>query len=76
LEAKYSLQCSKQSWTTRHLQVVNIGEDSRWCATFGAVRRFGVAALWRRDLTDAEPALERRRIAFHPRLKLRDFGLQ
>jgi hypothetical protein len=22
------------------------------------------------------PALERRRIAFHPRLKLRDFGLQ
>jgi hypothetical protein len=41
-------------------------DDSRWCATFGAVRRFGVAAFWRRDLTDAEPALERRRMA-HPK---------
>jgi hypothetical protein len=28
-----------------------------------ALRRFGVAAFRRRDLTDAEPALERRRIA-------------
>ena len=32
-----------------------------------ALRRLGVAAFRRRDLTDAEPALERRRIA-HPRL--------
>src|SRR6516162_148117 len=31
-----------------------------------ALRRFGVAAFRRRDLTDAEPALERRRIA-HPK---------
>ena len=43
-------------------------DDLRWCATFGAVRRFGVAAFRRRDVTDAEPALERRRIA-HPRLR-------
>jgi len=40
--------------------------DRRWRVDFGAVRSFGVAAFRRRDLTDAEPALERRRIG-HPK---------
>jgi hypothetical protein len=31
---------------------------------FGALRRFGVAAFWRRGLFDVAPALERRLIAF------------
>ena len=37
---------------------------------------FRVFALRRRALVGSLLALERRRIAFHPRLKLRDFGLQ
>jgi hypothetical protein len=45
--------------------------------TVGALRRFGVAAFRRRDLTDAEPALERRRIAHPKGLGLRRLkGLQ
>jgi hypothetical protein len=36
----------------------------------GALRRFRVAAFRRCDLTDAEPALERRRIAL-PKLEQR-----
>src|SRR6516225_7004031 len=42
--------------------------DSLSARTVGALRRFGVAGFRRRDLTDAEPALERRRIAI-PRLR-------
>jgi len=42
--------------------------------TVGALRRFGVAAFRRRDLTDAEPALERRRIAHPKGLGLRRFS--
>jgi hypothetical protein len=45
--------------------------DSLSARTAGALRRFGVAAFRRRDLTDAEPALERRRIAFPQGLGLR-----
>jgi hypothetical protein len=37
---------------------------------------FRVLALRLRALATLLLALERRRIAFHPRLKLRDFGLQ
>jgi hypothetical protein len=40
--------------------------DSLSARTVGALRRFGVAAFRHRDLTDAESALERRRIA-HPK---------
>src|SRR6516162_3945501 len=40
----------------------------------GALRRSGVAAFRRRDLTDAEPALERRRIAHPKGLGLRRFS--
>src|SRR5262249_27357826 len=47
--------------------------DSLSARTVGTLRRFGVAAFWRRDLTDAEPALERRRIAHPKGLGLRRF---
>ena len=48
--------------------------DSLSARTVGALRRFGVAAFRRRDLTDAEPALERRRIAHPKGLGLRRFS--
>jgi hypothetical protein len=35
-----------------------------WPTDSGALRRFGVTALWRRDLVRSPPALERRLIAF------------
>src|SRR5262249_2475504 len=39
-----------------------------WPTDSGALRRFGVTALWRCDLARSPPVLERRRIA-HPRLR-------
>ena len=35
-----------------------------WSTDSGALRRFGVTALWRCDLAGSPPALERRLIAF------------
>jgi len=40
-----------------------------------ALKRFRVTVLRCRFLIGSSPVLERRRIAFHPRLKLRDLGL-
>ncbi len=48
--------------------------DSLSARTADALRRFGVAAFRPRDLTDAEPALERRRIAHPKGLGLRRFS--
>jgi hypothetical protein len=55
--------CSRASFSSR----VSRTEELRWRKVV-ALPRFGAAAFRRRDLTDAEPALERRRIA-HPRLR-------
>src|SRR5215469_12805758 len=44
-----------------------------WLTDSGALRRFGVTALWRCDLAGSPPALERRLIAFP---KAQDKALQ
>jgi hypothetical protein len=71
--------CSRASFSSRVSRATSVSWSPgglRRTTAFGALLRFSVADFRCRFLTGSSPALERRRIAFHPRLKLRDFGLQ
>src|SRR5262249_23359030 len=56
---------SSRSRVSRATSVSSLGtKEPRAPTDSGALRRFGVTALWRCDLADLPPALERRLIAF------------
>jgi hypothetical protein len=61
--------CSNASSRSR----VRRASSVSWPTDSGALRRFGVTALWRCDLAGLPPALERRLIAFP---KAQDKALQ
>src|SRR6516165_3645262 len=60
--------CSSASCSSRVSRSTSVSwpptEEPRAPTDSGALRRFGVTALWRCDLADLPPALERRLIAF------------